>query len=144
MPPVPGWLVEGLWVVSKETGELFKVTKVTSGRAPDFAGFSNLDGSHSHRTRLDYIHTVFFACNFFSCDDCRKHPGILTICDDCVERKIQFEAGPRLKNRKVCGLPKLCKRKFVGGYFPLTPPVGRPRKPKIKLHPTRFEREDVI
>ena len=143
MPPVPGWLVEGLWVVEQRSGELFKVTAVNS-RAPGFAYFNNTDGSHSHRTRLDYIHSIFFACNFIACDDCRKHPGILTICDDCIKRKIQFDCGPRLNNRKVCGLPKLCKRKFVGGNVPLVPPVGLPRKPRVKKYPTRFEREDVI
>ena len=136
MPPVPGWLVEGLWVIEQLSGDLCKVTSVNR----TFTNLSSLDGSKSHRVRSEYLGKLFFACNYFECDDCRKHPGILTICDSCVNRKIQFDNGPRVAGRKVCDLPRLCNRKFIGGTFQLDPP----KEPERPLPPTRFEREWVI
>ena len=56
MPPVPGWLVEGLWVVEKVSGDLFRVTKVSR----NFVSCRTQDGSKAHKTRLDYLSKLFF------------------------------------------------------------------------------------
>ena len=134
MPPVPGWLVEGLSVIDQESYDLFKVTKVTR----IFINLSNPDKSRTHRTRLTYLSKLFFASNYFECDDCRR--GAPTPCEDCTRRKLQFYDGVRLGGWRACELPKLCKRKFIGGTFPLDPFV----EPERPLPPTRFERDWVI
>jgi hypothetical protein len=136
MPPVPGWLVVGLWVVEKVSGQLFEITKVTRNRVTMV--YQGNDRDRSREFRLDYLHEYCFACNYFECDDCRKNQG--TPCGDCITRKKHFEEGPRYDSRMVCELPKFCKRKFIGGNLQLDP-FKEPEKP---LPPTRFEREWVI
>jgi hypothetical protein len=139
MPPVPGWLVEGLWVVRKVSGDLYKVTQVSL----TLTKLVDQSGSKYSRVRSDYLSKVYFACNYFECDDCRKKPGTLTICDSCLARKVQFDTGPRLNGRRVCDLPRFCRRKFTGGTIPLDP-FKELVNLELPLPPTRFEREWVI
>lgn len=136
MPPVPGWLVEGLRVVEKVSGQFFEVTKVTRTRVSMICQ----DLKRTREFRLDYLHEYCFACNYFECDDCRKNQGP---CGDCSLRKVHFDKGPRHDNRRVCELPKFCRRKFLGGWVPLGPPEEA-KESERPLPPTRFEREWVI
>jgi hypothetical protein len=136
MPPIQGWLVVGLWVVEKVSGQLFEITKVTRNRVT----MVDQGKDRTREFRLDYLHEYCFACNYFECDFCRKSQGTLPVCATCEKRRIHFEEGPRHDNRRVCELPRFCKNKFIGGTFPLDP-FKEPEKP---LPTTRFEREWVI
>jgi hypothetical protein len=136
MPPVPGWLREGLWVVERVSDQLFEVTKVTRSRVTMVCRGKD----RAREFRLDYLHEYCVACNYFQCDDCRRRS---VTCDDCARRATQFSTGTRSGGLKVCDLPKLCSRKFVEGIVPLNP-FEEPAGAKEPLPPTRFEREWVI
>jgi len=136
IPPMPGWVKVGLWLRDKDSPEaLYQVTKV-KGR---FVWAREKEpGTGTHCTRIDYLHSVFLASNYFECDDCRRKPGSPTLCPDCYERRNDLSR----KKPNQCRLPKLCATAYRADYdFINLEPAN---EPDTRVILTRYERKWVI
>jgi len=134
--PMPGWMRVGLWLRDKEEPDkLYQVTEIKG----KFVWSKEKDpGTGERRTRYDYIHSVFLATNFYECDDCRRKPGSPTLCQDCLERRIELSR----KKPNRCRLPRLCDKAYRTEYDYIN--LKPAELPDNQVVPTRYERKWVI
>lgn len=105
--PNPGWLQVGLWLRGKSDPEgWFRVNKV-------FPYFVELNGPHPCTepllAKVEFIHSYYLSPRYFECDDCRRKPGIPTLCYDCLQRRQEFYAS----GEHHCELPRFCSTPFL-------------------------------